>query len=188
MATPSFPAARNTTRALAMRLAQISVVIADPDIMIGNLVRDVLKSVGFSKIHIARDGHEALELLRNQKADLLITDWRMEQIDGVSLMRYLRGDSASPNRFLPIIMLTGKAEKRDVQIARDAGVTEYLVKPFTARALFDRLVQVVENPRSFIVAKNYKGPDRRRRALLEAPENTERRTRRPRAAQKPIAQ
>lgn len=159
----------SSTRALANRLAGIPVLIADADIPIASLVRDVLKSVGFTNVRIARDGREALDMLITQPVDLLITDWRMENMDGVSLMRYLRSDSSSPNRFLPIIMLTGKSEQRDVEEARDAGVTEYMVKPFTAKALFERIVQVIENPRSFILAKGYKGPDRRRRAL-EMPE------------------
>ena len=171
--------ARSSARALAQRLAQIPVVIADPDLKIANLVRDVLKSVGFTNIKMAKDGEEVLEVLRNQQVDLLITDWRMERVDGVSLMRFLRTDPASPNRFLPIIMLTGKAEKKDVEVARDAGVTEYLVKPFTAKTLFERIVQIVENPRSFILAKGYKGPDRRRRAVDAVPPD-ERRIRRPR--------
>lgn len=177
-------AASNTTnRTLASRLGGIPVLIADSDTPIATLVRDVLKSVGFSNVRIAKDGREALDILVNQSVDLLITDWRMENMDGVSLMRFLRSDPASPNRFLPIIMLTGKAERRDVEEARDAGVTEYMVKPFTAKALFERIVQVIENPRSFILAKGYKGPDRRRRALETPPE--ERRKLKPKAKPTP---
>ncbi len=155
----------SNTRLLSNRLANIDVLIADSDMPIANLVRDVLKSVGFSQVRIVKDGREALDLLVSQPIDLLITDWRMEHMDGVSLMRFLRSDPSSPNRFLPIIMLTGRAERRDVEEARDAGVTEYVVKPFTAKALFERIVQVIENPRSFILAKAYQGPDRRRRAV-----------------------
>jgi CheY-like chemotaxis protein len=61
-----------------------------------------------------------------------------------------------------VIMLTAHGEKEDVELARDAGVTEYVVKPFTAKTLFDRIVWLVENPRSFIFSKGYVGPERRR--------------------------
>ncbi len=165
---------------LAHRLASIPVLIVDPDMPIANLVRNVLRSVGFENVRVAKDGKDALDILLSSPVDLLITDWRMEHMDGVSLLRFLRSDPNSPNRFVPIIMLTGRAERRDVEEARDAGVTEYMVKPVTAKALFERIVQVVENPRSFILAKAYKGPDRRR-GRDEAPTKEERRLRKPKA-------
>jgi two-component system chemotaxis response regulator CheY len=178
------PVPRVAARKLASRLAGINVLIADPDAMIADLVRAVLKTVGFTNVRIVRSGTEALQILNSEKIDLMITDWRMDKIDGVSLMRYLRASPQSPNRFLPIIMLTGRAEVRDVQEARDAGVTEYVVKPFAARTLFERIVQVIDNPRSFILAKGYKGPDRRRRSSMDD-STQERRQRRVKAQPKP---
>ena len=166
-----------SARKLATKLAHISVVIADPDIPIAKLVREVLKTAGFTNVQMAKDGQEALHIIRYQEVDLLITDWRMQPTDGVSLIQYLRRDPASPNRFLPIIMLTGKAEVKNVELARDSGVTEYLIKPFTANSLFERIVKMIENPRSYIVSKTYSGPDRRRRQLPIATEDDRRKSR-----------
>jgi CheY-like chemotaxis protein len=143
----------------------INVLIADPDDKIRVLVRDVLSSIGITNINFALNGEEAIRMLRQQEIDILITDWRMAPIDGIQLIDYIRGHKDSPNPFLPIIMLTGKAERADVMKARDTGVTEFLVKPFTAKLLYERIVLMVENPRSFILSDSYKGPDRRRTDL-----------------------
>lgn len=165
-------------RNLASRLAMVEVMIADPDVEVSRVVRDVLKYAGFERITIVKDGKDALDILNKKEIDLLITDWRMDQLSGIDLIKYLRQHEDSPNQYLPIIMLTGKAERRDVEMARDAGVTEFLVKPFTAKGLFERLVMVVENPRSFIISKVYKGPDRRRRTDIP-PSGSERRMQSP---------
>lgn len=171
---PLKPSLRN----VASRLARVQVLLVDPDRQIATLVRDVLKYIGFEQIHVVDNGQKAMEILKSQEIDLLITDWQMTPVDGVQLIRYLRSNPDSPNPYLPAIMLTGKAERHDVEIARDVGVTEFLVKPFSAKTLFERLVMVVENPRSFIVASGYHGPDRRRRMDIP-PGGAERRMKRP---------
>jgi len=148
---------------LTAYLKRINVLIADPDDKIRLLVKDVLLQAGFTNVTLANCGEVALEHIRTTDTDLLITDWRMSPVNGIQLIDYLRKDSSSPNPYIPIIMLTGKAELKDVAHARDSGVTEFLVKPFTAKALYERLVMVIENPRSFIISTDYKGPNRRRR-------------------------
>ena len=159
---------------LAARLSRVEVLIADPDRKISSLIKDVLQYLGFERIHIVENGQDALHHLRGKEVDLLITDWTMSPVDGVKLTQFLRSNPDSPNPYLPIIMLTGKAEVSDVMTARDSGITEFLVKPFTAKSLFERLVMVVENPRSFIASKEFNGPDRRRRMDIP-PESSERR-------------
>jgi CheY-like chemotaxis protein len=142
------------------------VLIADDDRRIALIVRKVLESLGFNNIHTARDGTQALQLLRSEKIDMIITDWQMSPMDGISLVKYLRTMDESPNRFIPIIMLTGNADKINVETARDVGVTEFVVKPFSAKTLCNRILLLIENPRSFIMSRSFSGPDRRRRSLL----------------------
>jgi DNA-binding response OmpR family regulator len=139
-------------------------------------VRDVLESLGFKHIHIVNDGSVALKYLKAEKVDMIITDWKMEPMDGINLVKYMRMSDDSPNRFIPIIMLTGKAEREDVEIARDVGVTEFVVKPFSAKTLCSRISLVIDNPRSFIMSKIFTGPDRRRR-ILPPPDGAEKRKR-----------
>jgi two-component system, chemotaxis family, chemotaxis protein CheY len=74
----------------------------------------------------------------------------------------IRQPGANANPYVPIIMLTGHSEKKRVMSARDAGITEFLAKPISAKALYQRILNVVANPRPFIKTKNYFGPDRRR--------------------------
>ena len=158
------------------RLRQIEVLVADPDPRISRLVRHVLESFGFRNIHMVKNGSEALELLRHKPIDLVITEWPMEPVDGINFVQFVRQDSNLANRDVPIIMLTGKAELSDVHQARDSGVTEYVVKPFNATTLSNRIIQVIDNPRSFIISKNFVGPDRRRRTPTDDTEYTDKRT------------
>ncbi len=171
---PLKPSLRN----IASRLSRVEVLLADPDAQIASLVKDVLRYVGFERIYIVPNGQEALNILQSQEIDLLITDWQMSPLDGPQLINFLRSSPESPNPYLPVIMLTGKAERRDVEIARDVGVTEFLVKPFSAKTLYERLVMVIENPRSFIISPRYHGPDRRRRMDIP-PGGTDRRVKGP---------
>jgi DNA-binding response OmpR family regulator len=74
----------------------------------------------------------------------------------------IRQPGSNPNPYVPIIMLTGHSEKKRVMIARDAGVTEFLAKPIAAKALYERILNVIAHPRPYIKSKTYFGPDRRR--------------------------
>lgn len=165
----------NSVRQLTSRLGLISILVADSDAPMANLIRSVLKNVGFTNVTVTNNGNEALQKVKSGTVDLLITDWRMDPIDGVSLIQLLRQDRNSPNRFLPIIMLTAKTEIKDVEIARDVGVTEYIVKPFTAKSLLHRIVKVIENPRQHIISKGYCGPDRRHKQIPIVPPDVEKR-------------
>jgi DNA-binding response OmpR family regulator len=92
----------------------------------------------------------------------VITDWAMPIFDGMELTQMIRQPGANNNPYVPIIMLTGHSEKKRVIAARDAGVTEFLAKPISAKGLYQRVLNVVANPRPFIRTRSYFGPDRRR--------------------------
>ena len=92
----------------------------------------------------------------------MITDWAMPILDGLELTQMIRKPDANANPYVPIIMLSGHSEKNRVMQARDAGVTEFLAKPISAKGLYQRILNVVANPRPFIKTKTYFGPDRRR--------------------------
>lgn len=147
------------------RLSRIHILIADNDEYICLLIKDVLRNLGFQSVVTVKDGQEAIDVIRKQPIDLVITDWQMDPMDGRDFVTFIRTDAQSPNKFLPIIMLTGNGEISDIQTARDVGVTEYVIKPFTAKALCDRICLVIENPRKFIVSTVFNGPDRRRKQV-----------------------
>ncbi len=143
-------------------LTKAHILIADHDNMIAEVLRQTLHRMGLVNITRVRSGREAVEVLKNKAVDILITEWEMQPLDGISLVRSLRQSEDARLAMLPVIMLTARAEKDDVIEARDTGITEFLVKPFTAKTLYNRLEHVIDFPRDFIVAEHYVGPDRRR--------------------------
>lgn len=147
------------------RLAKLNVLIADRDRRIASLVQRVLLSFGFRNMDVAESGEDALYALRTRRYDILITEWNMEPVDGLAIVRAIRAakDDARMPRNIPIIMLTARADFDSVQVARDAGITEFVAKPFSAKTISDRIIQVIDNPRLFVECRAYVGPDRRRR-------------------------
>jgi CheY-like chemotaxis protein len=149
-------------------LAGARVLVVDDHPFTGALVRDLLYVAGADSVTPARDGEEALSALRYCQPHLVITDWRMPAMDGLTFTRIVRRgavkpDKRIPNGQVPIILLSAHASARAVETARQAGVTEVLAKPFTTAALIQRIVAAMADPRAFVVAGDYVGPDRRRR-------------------------
>ena len=143
-------------------LNSLRFLVVDDNDHMRRLVRRILHQMGVETIHQARDGAEAITEMQGWIPDILLTNWMMAPMDGIELTRYIRRSPDSPNKYMPIIMLTGFAERSRVFQARDAGVTEFLVKPISAQGLFSRICAVVENPRNFVRVGEYFGPDRRR--------------------------
>lgn len=154
----------------------VHVLVADPDICLAQAIISNLRVMGFVNITHVKSGNDALRVLRSQQVNFLITEWDLRGSNGIELVRYLRRGKDSPNRTLPVIMLTGHGEEPDVVAARDVGITEFVVKPFSADTLFSRIEEIVDNPREFVVAPNFVGPERRRRG--EPPPGVEDRRRR----------
>jgi two-component system chemotaxis response regulator CheY len=126
------------------------------------IVRTLLIGFGIRTVFEAEDGAAALELFEQNNPDIIITDWVMPIIDGLEMVQMIRRPNGSVNPFVPIIMLSGHAEKRRVTEARDAGVHEFLCKPISARSLYLRIYSVIAFPRPFVKTEAYFGPDRRR--------------------------
>lgn len=144
-------------------LDAVRVLVVDDNQHMRTIITTMLHSFGIRVIREAKDGAEAIEVLQRWPADLAICDFLMEPTDGVEFTRQVRTAPNSPNPYLPVVMLTGHSELSRVVDARDAGVTEFVVKPLTAKALVDRINNVIFRPRPFVRTKNYFGPDRRRR-------------------------
>ncbi len=150
------------------RLADVRVLLADRDIRTATLVQRILFSFGFRKVDMVTSGEEALTLLRGRHYDLIITEWNMAPIDGITLVREIRAarEDKRIRRDIPIIMLTARSEKDHVEAARDAGISEFIVKPFTAKTMSNRIIQIIDNPRVFVESAEYTGPCRRRREKM----------------------
>lgn len=125
------------------------------------LLRSMLNGFGVRDVAEADNGADALQLVKQRNFDIILTDWEMPIIDGLELTRLVR-DESNESPYVPVIMLTAYGERQKVMAARDMGVTEYLVKPVSAKQLFLRIQECIANPRTFVRTKTYFGPDRRR--------------------------
>ena len=144
-------------------LKSLNVLLVDDNQNMRAIAAAVLHSADIRNVHEAAEGATAFDLLRRHPIDLAIVDFNMFPLDGVEFTRLVRTSPDSPNTFLPIIMMTGHSERSRVYEARDAGVTEFIVKPLTAKAVLDRINAVIMRPRAFIKTDDYVGPCRRRR-------------------------
>jgi two-component system chemotaxis response regulator CheY len=143
----------------------LKALIVEDNAHMRSLLRALLNSVGIKEIAEAAHGQAGIDVLRERKPDLVLTDMAMKPMNGIEFTRHIRNHEQSPNPFVPIIMITGHTEKHRVEEARDVGVTEFLAKPITAHSLFSRIAEIVERPRAFVRCDGYFGPDRRRRLI-----------------------
>lgn len=125
-------------------ISNLNVLVMDDDLRMLNLLRNTLRIFGFAHVSIAKNFDQAWNHLQTEHIDLIISDWEIKGgKNGIGLIRDVRNHLNSPNRRLPIIMLTGKAELKNVMEAKEAGVTEFLSKPFTVEALKDRIIMTI---------------------------------------------
>jgi len=148
---------------MSYNLQNIQVLLVEDNQPMMNLIKGVLLSFGVGNVITALDGEEGFKEFCLFNPDLVITDWMMAPRDGLYLSRKIRTDPKSPNKYVPIILMTGFSEKQRVISARDEGVTEFLVKPFNTRDLYRRMYKIIEAPRQYISSAGYFGPDRRRK-------------------------
>jgi len=157
-------------------LERLSILLVEDNLYIRDIMESVLKQLGFGWVTTARNGKEAIEFLQLAgktqgqssgltNVDMVLCDLLMSPINGLLLLRWIRMQKESANRFMPFIMISGAADKEYVEAARDLGVTEFIAKPFSAQSISDRVMKVIENPRQFVTNTEYFGPDRRRRRM-----------------------
>lgn len=148
---------------MAGSFERVRVLIVEDNPHMSAILRTILQGFGVRTIHECRDAETAWQNLEALNPDILIVDLFLEDMDGLELARNVRNDDASPNKYLPIVMVTAHTERTRVLQAINAGINEYLAKPVRPIDLFERIVSLIERPRRFVRAPGYFGPDRRRR-------------------------
>lgn len=143
-------------------LANLQIVIADDNENMRDIVTTMLKGAGVRKIKACANGYEAILAISRFAPDVVIVDYNMTPVDGLEFTRFMRASPLSPDRYVPIILMTGHADRALVTAARDAGVHEVIVKPVTAKGLIARFQSILVHPRDFVRTGRYFGPDRRR--------------------------
>ncbi|HTT48304.1 MAG TPA: response regulator [Pseudolabrys sp.] len=119
----------------------IKVLVVDDQNSVRQMTRMTLEEIGFKHIHEAEHGKQAMEIASLQPLDLIISDFNMPEMDGLGLLRAVRGHPVV--RKVPFILLTGRGDKELVVKAAQAGVNNYLIKPFTATTLREKIEQVM---------------------------------------------
>lgn len=148
---------------MAYKLNNVSVLVVDSNHNHMQLIKEVLRPLGVTRIAECVNASDALAYLENNVVDIIFTEWHMDgEMDGLGFVEWVRKNPASKNVFVPIVMVTAQSEEWKVMKARDVGVTEFLVKPFSAKTMARRITVVVENPRQFVRTDDFFGPDRRR--------------------------
>jgi two-component system chemotaxis response regulator CheY len=107
------------------------------------IVRNLLKELGYTNAEEAEDGVVALNMLRANKFDFVVSDWNMPNMTGIELLKNIRADESLKN--LPVLMITAEARKENIIEAAQAGANGYIVKPFTAATLDEKLTKIFKN-------------------------------------------
>ena len=118
------------------------LIVDDYNTML-RIIRNLLKQLGFDNVEEATDGSMALTKLRDKGFSLVISDWNMEPMTGIQLLREVRADSKLKD--LPFIMITAESKSENVIAAKEAGVSNYIVKPFNAATLKQKLTTILGN-------------------------------------------
>ena len=142
-------------------LSPLRLLVVDDNRHMRELVTAILNALEMTQIRLACDGSEAFEILKAHEVDLVITDWLMDPVCGIELIKRIRTSTESPDPFLPVIMISSYSTPDRVLEARNAGINEFLVKPLSPKSLYQRIANLVEKPRPFIRSKGYFGPCRR---------------------------
>jgi two-component system chemotaxis response regulator CheY len=117
------------------------ILIVDDYKTMLRIVRNLLRQIGFENVDEATDGDTALRKLQDKSYGLVISDWNMEPMTGLELLRKMRADMRLKN--MPFIMVTAESKTDNVLMAREAGVSNYIVKPFNAATLKTKLASVL---------------------------------------------
>lgn len=119
---------------------KIRFLVVDDFSTMRRIVRNLLKELGYTNVEEAEDGQVALNKLESQPFDFVITDWNMPNMDGLTLLRKIR--SSDKLKHLPVLMITAEAKKENIIAAAQAGASGYIVKPFTAVVLAEKLDRI----------------------------------------------
>ncbi|MBR2513337.1 chemotaxis response regulator CheY [Halovibrio sp. HP20-59] len=120
----------------------MSFLVVDDFPTMRRIVRSLLKELGFTNVDEAEDGQDALNKLRAGNFEFVVSDWNMPNLDGLEMLKEIRQDDALKD--LPVLMVTAEAKKENIIAAAQAGANGYVVKPFTAATLEEKLNKIFD--------------------------------------------
>ena len=122
---------------------EMNVLVVDDAATMRRIVRSLLRELGIKNVREAEDGEMAFEDLKRQKADLVVSDWAMPKMTGIELLRAIRQDGALKDT--PVLMVTAESKKENIMEAVQAGVNNYIVKPFNSKTLEEKLSKIFKD-------------------------------------------
>jgi two-component system chemotaxis response regulator CheY len=152
------------------QIQSLAVLVVDDNQYTRKMIRNLLVNCGVKDVFEANDGIAALGAIRSIAPDVVVLDWEMPLLSGAELVRIVRSPGVFPMPDIPIIMLSAHGERWRVVEAARLGVHEYLVKPVSAKSIYDRLVAIVSQPRPVVKRGDYYGPEPRK-LVTDAPLN-----------------
>jgi two-component system, chemotaxis family, chemotaxis protein CheY len=153
---------------MAEKTKKIAALVADPSSHMAALAAVMLRSIDIKNVEATVDLPGTAAELARHPYGLILIDEQLGGDVGFAMIRKMRQTEGHPNRQTPIIMMAAAPDARMIAAARDAGVTEFLRKPFSAEHIGLRLAAIRKAPRPFVAAESYAGPDRRRRVVAGA--------------------
>lgn len=150
-------------------LGALSILVVDDDPNITVLMSDLLTALGVGKVAAAPNGEVARRMLAERSLgsiDIVLTDYSMSPGNGAELLRWIRRGSDTPNRFVPVILMSAHGDMDTLRRMRELGITDVLAKPVSLDSLCQLLTRLFQATPRFVETRHYFGPDRRR---LEIP-------------------
>lgn len=157
-------------------LSNFTVLLVEDSEYMSSLMCSMLKAFGVGDILTCRNANEAIGIITITQArkksrfvtdiDIVVTDWLMPGGSGEELIDWIRSHEDDAVRFMPIILVSAYTTEKVIAMARDHGANESMVKPLSAKGLASRICTVIDNPRPFIQAPGFFGPDRRRQQMV----------------------
>ncbi|NQV99076.1 MAG: response regulator [Rhodospirillales bacterium] len=141
-------------------LKNVKILVIEQNSLTLEALIALLQGLGVGHVQSASTINGALEILKQGTLDLVISDWS-PGIDGILFLDRVRNDTSNPNPFIPVIFLTAYSDNKQIKKAINAGINDFIAKPFSARHIYKRIIKVIEVPHFFIRSGVYFGPCRR---------------------------
>ena len=120
----------------------MNILVVDDFSTMRRIVTNVLRQLGFDNIFEAEDGQKALQIFESEKIDFVITDWNMPQMSGLDLLKAIRANENEDSAKIPVLMVTAEALQENIMAAAQAGVNNYIIKPFDANTLAEKINKI----------------------------------------------
>jgi DNA-binding response OmpR family regulator len=150
-----------------IKIDNVNFLVVDRNQHMRELMVGILRAFGARDIRWSGNYNDAKEAINAKPPEILFTSWKLDPTNGVELTREIRWSDKEALKFIPIIMVSANGEEGKVLQARDAGINEFIVKPYAAATVLSRMHAVIMKPRGYVKTETFFGPDRRRTTAFE---------------------